>query len=70
MGEIDIIGLSNSIPFVLIFSWIIALFWIVFSFAITYHWVVYTRNIVATILALSIYYGVSLALIGLIVTNL
>lgn len=70
MTDIDIIALSSNIPFLSIFSWIIAIFWIVFSFAITYHWILYSRNIVTTVLALSIYYGVSLALIGLIVTNL
>lgn len=59
----------ESIPVVPIVSGVVLLFWIIFSFSITYHWVVYSRNPVAMAFVLVLYYGVSLFLIGSIVSN-
>ncbi len=69
----DVAGLLQYIqdlPIVSIVSGIIALFWIIFSFSITYHWLVYGRNIIISILVLIAYYGVSLFLIGMILSEM
>tara|TARA_B100000508_G_scaffold60333_1_gene46997 strand:- start:64850 stop:65074 length:225 start_codon:yes stop_codon:yes gene_type:complete len=60
----------QDLPIVSLVSGIVALFWIIFSFSITYHWLVYGRNIVISILVLIAYYGVSLFLIGMIVSKM
>tara|TARA_B100000745_G_C20154816_1_gene395730 strand:- start:12499 stop:12723 length:225 start_codon:yes stop_codon:yes gene_type:complete len=60
----------QDLPIVSLVSGIVALFWIIFSFSITYHWLVYGRNIVISILVLIVYYGVSLFLIGMIVSEM
>jgi len=69
----DVVGLLQylqDISVVSVLAAIVAIFWIIFSFSITYHWLVYGRNIVVSILVLILYYGVSLFLIGSIVSKL
>ncbi|MBL1433996.1 hypothetical protein COB87_000240 [Candidatus Wolfebacteria bacterium] len=60
----------QNLPIASIATTIIAIIWIFFSFSITYHWVVYSRNIIISAVVLALYYGVSLFLIGSILTKI
>jgi len=66
----DVLVYIQNLPLVQIVSGAVALFWIIFSFSMAYHWLVYGRNIFVSIFVLILYFGVSLFLIGLILTNL
>lgn len=70
MNTPEVVTFLTTLPILSIVSWLIVIIYIFFSFAITYHWVLYSRNIILTALVLSIYYGVSLFLIGLVVIHL
>jgi hypothetical protein len=66
----DVLVYIQNLPVISIISGVVALFWIIFSFSITYHWLVYGRNILVSIFVLILYFGVSLFLIGSILTHL
>lgn len=54
----------NAISFTNIIIISVAVIWIIFSIAFTYHWISYSRNPLVTIIALGIYFFISLALLG------
>jgi hypothetical protein len=70
INELEVFSYIQNFPVIQIILGIIALFWILFSFSITYHWIVYGRNILLTIIVLILYYGVSLFLIGSLLSRL
>ncbi|XKT74876.1 MAG: hypothetical protein ACJKSS_01805 [Patescibacteria group bacterium UBA2103] len=60
----------QTLPVISILSGVLLIFFIIFSFSITYHWIVYSRNPIRMVIVLILYYGVSLFLIGSIVSSL
>ena len=66
----DILPYIQNLPIISILSGAVAFFWLIFSFSMAYHWLVYGRSLFVSIFVLILYFGMSLFLIGLLLTNL
>ena len=56
-----------------IFSWVLmvaGIIWIIYSIVATYHWLSYSYNPVTGVVSLAVYYLMSLALLGSMITFL